>query len=365
MSDRALTFLERLEHRVARALLRLPPALLVRLSGKPQVVGDGLTLHPEVQFLLTLRERLGAVALSALAPEEGRRRARREALVHAGERIEVGAVRDLVLDTVHGPLKARHYAPTDNSERRPLLVFLHGGGFVLGDLETHDPACRLLCRHAGLHVLAVDYRLAPEHPFPAALEDARAAFAWAHAHAQELGADPARLAVGGDSAGGNLSAALSQLAVREGTPAPALQLLLYPAVDRTVDRASLELFAEGFFLTRADITWFHNHYIGTADRADPRISPLLCRELSGLPPALVITAGFDPLRDEGEAYAAALQAAGTPATLRRFDGLVHGFANMIGVSPACRTAMLEIASMLRHMLDKVPAVTVRSEEGAA
>ncbi len=367
MSDRALTFLERLEHRVARALLRLPPALLVRLSGKPQVVGDGLTLHPEIQLLLTLRERLGAAALSSLTPQEGRRRLRREAQVHAGKQVEVRAVRDLVLDTAHGPLKARHYAPMESSERRPLLVFLHGGGFVLGDLETHDPACRLLCRHAEVHVLAVDYRLAPEHPFPAALEDASAAFVWARAHAQELGADPARIAVGGDSAGGNLAAVLSQRAVREGAPAPALQLLLYPAVDRTVDRASMEHFAEGFFLSRADISWFHNHYTGASGvaRSDPRISPLLCRELSGLPPALVITAGFDPLRDEGEAYAAALLAAGTPATLRRFDGFVHGFINMTGLSPACRGAVLEIASMLRHMLEKAPVGTARGTESAA
>jgi acetyl esterase len=356
MSDRALTFLERLEHRVARTLMHLPPALLVRLSGRPQVVHEGLTLHPEVQFLLALRERMGAVALSALPPEQGRRLLRREALVHVGEPVEVGAVRELVLDTVHGPLKARHYAPVRGSERRPLLVFLHGGGFVLGDLETHDAACRLLCRHAELHVLAVDYRLAPEHPFPAGLEDASAAFAWARAHAEELGADPARIAVGGDSAGGNLAAALSQLAVREGTPVPALQLLLYPALDRTVDRESMGHFAEGFFLTRADIAWFHDHYTGTvgADRSDPRISPLVCRELSGLPPALVITAGFDPLRDEGEAYAAALQAAGTPVTLRRFDGLVHGFANMVGVSQACRATVVEIASMLRHMIAEGP-----------
>jgi acetyl esterase len=305
-----------------------------------------------VQFLLTLRKLTGAAAFSALPPEQGRRRLRREALVHAGEPVEVGAVRELVLDTAHGPLKARHYAPMQGSEPRPLLVFFHGGGFVLGDFETHDSACRLLCRHAELHVLAVDYRLAPEHPFPAALEDASAAFTWARTHARELGADPARIAVGGDSAGGNLAAALSQLAVREGTPAPALQFLLYPPVDRTVDRESLGHFAEGFLLTRADITWFHNHYTSTSgvDGSDPRISPLLSRDLSGLPPALVITAGFDPLRDEGEAYAAALQAAGTPATLRRFDGLVHGFANMTTVSQACRAAMVEVASMLRHML---------------
>jgi len=243
-----------------------------------------------------------------------------------------------------------------------LLVFFHGGGFVLGDLDTHDTTCRLLCRHADVHVLAVEYRLAPEHPFPAAQEDVMAAYAWACAHARELGADAARVAVGGDSAGGNLSAVLCQLAVKNGLPAPALQLLLYPAVDRTVERPSVGLFAEGFFLTRTDIEWFHERYVGPSlDRSDPRISPLLCPELSGLPPALVITAGFDPLRDEGEAYAQALQRAGTPVTLRRFDGLIHGFVNMGGVSRACRDAVVEIASMLRKQLDETTSQEVRNE----
>lgn len=346
-----LTLAERLEHRVARALLRLPPKLQVFLSGRPPVQRDGLTLNPELQLLLALRERMGARDMTAFPPEEGRRRLRREALVHAGEPIPVGAVRELVLDAATGPLQARHYVPESSGAPQPLLVFLHGGGFVLGDLDTHDPLCRLLCRHANVHVLSVAYRLAPEHPFPAGLDDAMAAFAWASAHARELGADPTRIAVGGDSAGGNLSAVVSQLTVQKGLPAPVVQLLLYPAVDRTTNRASLELFAEGLFLTRADIAWFHQQYNSASDHSDPRISPLLSTDLSGLPPALVITAGFDPLRDEGEAYAHALQRAGTPVTLRRCDGFIHGFANMGGVSPACRAVVVEIACLLRDQLD--------------
>ncbi len=353
MHDGPLTLWERFQHRFACTLLRLPPSLQILLSGKEQVKRDGLLLHPEIQLLLALRERLGAVAMSSLSPEQGRRRMRREAMVHAGEPVEVGAVRELVMETAQGPLKARLYGPVKGTEQRPLLVFIHGGGFVLCDLDTHDGACRMLCRHADVNILSIEYRLAPEHPFPAALEDATAAFAWACANAEELGADPARVAIGGDSAGGNLAAAVSQLCAREGTRAPALQLLLYPALDRTVERPSMQHFAEGFFLTRADIEWFQGHYTGDqTDLSDPKISPLVCRELSRLPPALVVTAGFDPLRDEGEAYAAALQKAGTPATLRRFDGLVHGFANMVGVSPACRDAVVEIASMLRRLLDE-------------
>jgi acetyl esterase len=230
-------------------------------------------------------------------------------------------------------------------------VFFHGGGFVFGDLDTHDGVCRLLCRHAGAHILAVDYRLAPENPFPAAVEDARAALDWAFANAGRLGADPCRIGVSGDSAGGNLAAVVSQLAARDGGPAPVLQLLIYPAMDSTGRHRSRELFADGFFLTKAHIEWFETHYLG-ADRArglDPRVSPLLAEDLSGLPPTLVVTAAFDPLRDEGEAYAEALRAAGTPARVRRFPGLIHGFAAAAGVSRTCRDAVIEIAGATRTM----------------
>jgi acetyl esterase len=201
-------------------------------------------------------------------------------------------------------------------------------------------------------VLSVDYRLAPEYPFPAPLEDARAAFRWARANAAKLGADPARVAIGGDSAGGNLSAVVTQLCVRDGEPPPALQLLLYPAVDRVEARPSLQLFESGFFLTVDELAWFQEQYTGTvgADVADPRVSPLRARDLSGLPPALIITAAFDPLRDEGEAYAAALRAAGSTVELRRIAGQVHGFANMTGVSPASRASLTEIAVAMRSML---------------
>jgi acetyl esterase len=247
-------------------------------------------------------------------------------------------------------MRARHYAP-ERGDGAPLLVFLHGGGFVFGDLDTHDAPCRVLARHGGMHVLAVEYRLAPEHPFPAAVDDARAALRWAHEHASELGADPARVGIGGDSAGANLSAAVTLLATHDGGPAPACQMLVYPAVDRTRPYPSIELFADGFFLTRASIEWFHRQYSGKPgihDR-DPRLGPLHAETLAGLPPALVVTAGFDPLRDEGEAYAAALQAAGTTTVLRRFDSLIHGFFNMVGVSPACRDAVIEIAGATRAL----------------
>lgn len=358
MREAPLTMLERLQYRAARWALSLPPSVQVRLSGKPPVVRDGLTLHPELQLMLSLRERLGAKELSVFSPEEARRRLKREALVHAGEELPVRSVREFTIDGPERPLTVRHYVPDRLGDARdddpqPLLVFLHGGGFVVGDLDTHDPACRMLCREGGVHVLSVDYRLAPEEPFPAAVEDALAAFRWASSNAHALGADPAKVAIGGDSAGGNLSAVVAQIAVEDGGPLPALQLLLYPTVDRTTNRPSIDLFADGFFLTRNEMDWFQAHYTGGpgAPLHDPRISPLRGQNLAGLPRALVVTAGFDPLRDEGEAYAAALREAGTPVEHRRYEGFIHGFINMGGISDACRDAVGEIARWMRAHLD--------------
>jgi acetyl esterase len=279
---------------------------------------------------------------------------RREALVFSFIKTEVDSVHELEIEGAAGPLRARHYQPPNvsGSQKPSLLVFFHGGGFVIGDLDTHDEACRMLCRYAGVQVLSVDYRLAPEHPFPAAVDDALAAFRWAAAHASELGADAERVAVGGDSAGGNLSAVTAQLAARDGGPAPALQLLIYPAVDLTTARAaSGRLFAEGFYLTENDRQWAARHYFSGSERdaTDPRASPALADDLSGLAPAVVITGGFDPLRDEGEAYAEALRKAGTRVVLDRAPELIHGFINMTMV-PAARDASLRLAGILRASL---------------
>jgi acetyl esterase len=342
---------DRVQFRAARWLAALPPPWQVRLSGRPAVRIDGLTLDPQLQLLLALRQRRGGGTIPMMTPPRAREWARQESAAASGRPVRVGAVTDLTVDGAAGPLPARHYVPVEPGWQ-PLLVFLHGGGFVIGDLDTHDQACRLLCRHARVHVLAVDYRLAPEHPFPAAVQDARAALRWAGTHAHALGADPARVAIGGDSAGGNLSAVVAQCAADDGGPAPVLQLLLYPAIDRGSPYRSLTMFGEGFFLTADEIAWFDRHYCGPSapDEADPRRNPLHRSDLSGLAPALVVTAGFDPLRDEGEVYAAALAAAGTPVTLRRKPGMIHGFANMVDVSPAARAALLETAADLRTML---------------
>jgi acetyl esterase len=343
-----LTVREHLEHRVAQTLAALPPVVQVCMSGKPPVRIDGDTLAPEMQLTLALLERRNEPPLETVSAAQARRARRRMAAVSAGRPEAVRAVRDVEIGS-DVPLRARHYAPEEPGGPHPLLVFFHGGGFVFGDLDTHDGVCRLLCRHAGAHILAIDYRLAPEHPFPAAVEDARAALRWAFAHASQLGADPLRIGVGGDSAGGNLAAVVSQLAARDEGPAPVVQLLIYPATDFTGRRPSRELFGEGFFLTSERIDWFDTQYLGAAraQASDPRASPLLAEDFSGLARALVVTAAFDPLRDEGEEYAELLRVAGTPATLRRFPGLIHGFLGAVGISRACRDALVEIAGATR------------------
>jgi len=342
------TIVDRLTARLARVLCALPERVQLALSGSGPIVVDGHTLAPELQLILAVDNKRAEMVLTT--PDALRAQQKKATLLVSGPPVRVASVRDLTIEGAAGPLKARHYAPA-RGEGAPLLVFFHGGGFVFGDLDTHDSPCRVLCRHGGMHVLAVDYRLAPEHPFPAPVEDARAALRWAQQHAAELGADPTRVGVGGDSAGANLSAAIAQLAAKDGGPPPACQVLIYPAVDRSRPYASLDLFAEGFLLTRASIAWFHRQYNGTTDTndRDPRRDPLHAESFAGLAPALVVTAGFDPLRDEGEAYAAALLAAGTTTVLRRFDSLIHGFVNMVGVSPACRDAVIEIAGATRAL----------------
>jgi acetyl esterase len=340
----------RAEQWAVRALDALPPRVQVRLSGRPPVEIAGERLAPEVQLALAMLERRREPRPETLTPAEARRRRRRLAAVYAGRPAAVGAVEELEIDGAV-PLRARHYSPGELGDSHPLLLYFHGGGFTYGDLETHDGVCRLLCGHAGAHVLAIDYRLAPEHPFPAAIEDARGALHWAWANAGGLGADPGRVGVGGDSAGGNLAAVAAQLAARDGGPAPVLQLLIYPATDFSRRRRSRELFGDGFLLTNPEMDWFETNYLGAqrTHASDPRASPLLAQDLSGLAPAFVVTAAFDPLRDEAEEYARALGEAGTPVTLRRFPGFIHGFIAAAGVSRSARDAVIEIAGVTRGM----------------
>ena len=336
---------------VTLAMNKLPPSALRRLSGGGEVRRDGLTLDPDAQFLLRLLALSGNRGVAQLEPAAARAEMRRAiALAPAVEgRMSVGA---LSIPGPAGPIPARLYRP-DVPGPRPLVVFFHGGGWVLGDLDTHDGGCRFLARESGANVLAVDYRLAPEHRFPAAVEDAFAALRWAMENTARLEADPARIAVAGDSAGGNLAAVVAQLAARAGGPGPAVQLLIYPVTDLSTKHPSYHFFSEGFLLNEADMDWFKGHYLPwPAAALDPKASPLLAVDLAGLPPAIVLTAGFDPLRDEGEAYAARLEAAGVRVHLRRAEGQVHGFFNLANMLPRAREGALWGIARLRQEFDR-------------
>jgi acetyl esterase len=311
-------------------------------------------LDPAVQGMLSLLASLDRPPMSAGTPAQARAgfRALTVDLRDPAKVVQVGAVEDRVLALTTGTVAARVYRPEGDGPH-PTLVFFHGGGFVIGDLDTHDDQCRWICRESGVVVLSVDYRLAPEAPFPAAVDDCLAATRWAAEHVAELGGDPARLAVGGDSAGANLAAVVAQELRDAGGPPLAAQLLVYPATDFVDDdgqtHASRVANAEGYFLTADDMAWFGENYAGPADRSDPRMSPLLGR-LEGLPPAVVVTAEYDPLRDEGEAYARALEAAGCTVRARRFDGLIHGFFDLSALSPAAADAVRATCADLRALL---------------
>jgi acetyl esterase len=266
---------------------------------------------------------------------------------------EVGGVEDMQVPTSLGPVPVRLYRPpAPAAPPEPLLVWFHGGGWVIGDLSFADPTARDLCARSGALVASVDYPLAPEHPFPAAPEACFEVTRWVAGHAAEMGADPGRLAVGGDSAGGNLAAVCALLARDRGGPALSFQLLVYPATDCLCSFPSHKENGEGYLLTADAMSWFGGHYLPPGvDPGDPEVSPIYAADVSRLPPALVITAEFDPLRDEGEAYARRLEEAGVRVTLSRFDGMVHGFFSMTAVLDEARRAMAEAAGALRDALD--------------
>jgi acetyl esterase len=263
---------------------------------------------------------------------------------------EVESVADLHASGPAGDIGVRLYRPRGAADAGPLpaLVYFHGGGWTIGDLDTHDVVCRTLADLARSAVVSVDYRLAPEHKFPAAVDDAVAATRWVAREAARLGIDARRIAVGGDSAGGNLAAVVALAARDEGGPPLAMQTLIYPATDMAADTASHLRYAEGHLLTRDAILWFKGNYLrDAADEADWRASPLQAADLSRLPPAYVITAGFDPLVDEGRAYADRLAAAGVPVTYECFEGMIHGFVTMGGAIAAAHHALARCAQGLR------------------
>ena len=268
-------------------------------------------------------------------------------------RPEMASVTDHVVTGPEGDVPVRVYVPTDEPGPRPVLVYFHGGGWVIGSVDTHDGTVRAVAEASGVTVVSVDYRLAPEHPFPVAIDDALAAIRWVAATAAELGVDPSRLAVGGDSAGGNLAAvaALEMAATGDG-PAPRFQLLIYPVTDGTMAHPSIDENGEGYFLTKATMDWFWQQYVGDGDRTGPRLSPNHAPDdvLAAAPPALIITAEYDPLRDEGEAYGGRLAAAGVDVTVSRYDGVIHGFFSLRDLVPEGKAAVEQAGEALRAAL---------------
>jgi acetyl esterase len=303
-----------------------------------------MPLDPQVHTLLDYLSGLGARPLHAMSPAEARRATANFAKL-GGRPASVHCVEDRRIPGPGGDVPVRVYVPATGGPF-PALVYFHGGGFVTGTIATHDPLCRALARGAGCVVVSVDYRLAPEHRFPAAVEDCYAATCWVAAHAAALSADPTRLAVGGDSAGGNLAAVVARWARDRGGPPLIFQLLFYPVLDYLPDLPSRR--EHRYIISEADLEWVWGHYLHShAEGTDPNVAPLRAADLGGLPSALVMTAEFDPVRDEGELYTTRLREAGVPVELVCWDGMVHGFVGMAGVIERGKDALAMAAVALR------------------
>jgi acetyl esterase len=307
-----------------------------------------MPLDPIVEALINAAAAMNGPAYNELEPDQAR--ALYKLGRTSGEPEAVDRVEDLTLEGAEGPIPARLYAPSSN-ESLPVVLYYHGGGFVIGDIETHDSLCRALANRSRCAVVSVDYRLAPEHKFPAAVEDAYAALVDVHRRAPALTLDPARMAVAGDSAGGNLAAVVAQLARNRQGPTLAFQALLYPVIDFSFETASYRDNAEGYFLTTAMMRWFWAHYLSSEEEGTtPLASPLRAHSLAGLPPAIVITAEFDPLRDEGDAYARRLAAEGVAVQHSPYEGQIHSFIHMKEFIPRGNEALDEVAAALRTAL---------------
>lgn len=329
-----------------RSLLVLPERARLRLLGPPTVV-DGDVFDRQLELLVAMLAWTGRMPMDRLDVAAARADMDVSSAMMTVRKIRMESTSTMVVRGRSGTLEARLYRPAGLRGRATTVVYFHGGGFVIGSLDSHDHVCRRLAKLARAVVLSVAYRLAPEHKFPVATEDAHDALDWAIAHVEALGGDRKRVVVAGDSAGATL-AAVACLSLRDaGRPLPAKQVLVYPGTDLTRSMRSHQTFARRFLLETPTLDWFIANYLDSPEQTtDPRASPLLASDFRGLPRAHVVTAAFDPLRDEGEAYVERLRAAGVPATCRRAPGMAHGFISMGDVISAARGEIARIAAEL-------------------
>ena len=333
--------------RLARRALAAPAPLIDRVAGPPRAV-DGRVLDRSAQALLAIGER---VAPDRSTTDVAAMRTQMRQVAPLGLPVRTDVITaDRILAGPGGALEVRSYRPAYTADPPPVWVYAHGGGWVTGDLDTHDATCRLLAAEGRCAVVSVHYRRAPEHPFPAAIDDVLAAYGWVHDRADELDVDRGRVGLMGDSAGGNLAAVVSLLARDLDVPSAAAQCLVYPAVDLTMSSASHRSMSEGFGLDHAAMVRYRTMYLpDDVEWTDPRVSPWFAPDLSGLPPALIVTAGFDPLRDDGAMYADALRKVDVPVRYRCYDDQIHGFFGM-GVLPGGMVRVREVCRLAGDLL---------------
>jgi len=335
---------------ILKLILSLPSPILRAMSGGGVVYKGGRTLDPRFQFFAHAAKKLPP--MTSLSPAEAVAGSAKGLAAVQGP-LEPGVrTESLSVEGPNGPIPCRAYRPENQDSSAPLIVYAHMGGGVIGDLDTCHAFCSILARIVRTAVISVDYRLAPDHKFPAGLEDVLAAYRWARDNTARFGAAPAPPAIGGDSMGGNFAAIVAQEMKRKGEPRPAAQILIYPAVDVASETPSMTTYADAYPLTRATMDWFMGHYMSAdADPADPRLSPDRTEDVTGLAPAVIATAGFDPLTDQGEAYAKRLKAAGVPVLYRCYDSLAHAFTAFTGAIPAADAACREIAGLVRETFE--------------
>jgi acetyl esterase len=332
-----------------KILVSLPSPALRLMSGGSSVWLGGRTLDPRFQFIAQMARREQSSRTQAITPQTARVAVAQQLAMMQAPPDSGVSFQDRTLDGPRGPIPCRLYQPVHPDPTAPVMIYGHFGGGVIGDLETCHTFCTILAHCGRGPILSVDYRLAPEHRFPAGLEDVLAAYRHVRDNPALYGATGGRVAVGGDSMGGNFAAVICQMLKAAGEPQPALQLMIYPAVDMASETQSMTTYGDTYPLGRGVMQWFAASYIGPQDDpADPRLSPIKTTDLTGLAPAIVVTAGFDPLVDQGEAYARRLKAAGVPVAYRCYDSLLHGFTAYGGAVPAANIACREIAGLVRE-----------------